>query len=85
MNVIERNVNEAELVSIGEGLLASGRDAEELASGLMVKVSFMEEGDIVRVHFRSVVRQDLPPLLCNLGNNNQLLCRNAWGVRVTAR
>lgn len=33
-----------ELVFVGEGLLASRRDAEKLASRLMVKVSFIEEG-----------------------------------------
>lgn len=52
----ERNVNEAELISVGERLFASRRDMEELASGLMVKVSFIDEGrDPVRVHFRSVL------------------------------
>lgn len=56
MNVIERNVNEVELVFIGEGFLVFRRDVEELVSGLMVKVFFMEEGDIVRVYFRLVVR-----------------------------
>lgn len=76
----ERNVNEAELISVGEGLLASRRDVEELASGLMVKVSFIEEGrDPVRVHFRSVLCQISPDFCAILNNNNQSLCINRVG------
>lgn len=75
VNVTERNVNEAELVSVGEGFWTSRRDVEKMVSGLVVKVSFIEEEDSLRVHFRSVLCLISLGFCTTLGNNNQLLCR----------
>lgn len=59
--------------------MASRRDPEELVSGLMVKVSFIEEGDPVKVHFRSFVYPISPDFCAMLDNNNRLLCKNGVG------
>lgn len=69
-NVTESNGDESELdFGLWKGLI-------ELASGLMVKVSLIEEGDPVRVPSRSVPSQISPDFGAFLGNNNQILCRN---------
>lgn len=60
---------------MGEGFGTSRRDVEKVASGLVVKVSFIEEEDPLRVHFRSVLCLIFLGFCTTLGNNNQLLCR----------
>lgn len=55
-----------------------------MASGLMVRVAFIEEEDPLRVRFGSVLCLLSLDFCTTLGSNNQLLCRKGeWCLSPT--